>query len=488
MKLMRSLKVAAFFCFSAAVLLSGSATAAAQTKKQQKEAKTLAEQASKAFDQKNFRLAVDQYAQSLALVPNNPEAHYKKGVAHLNLKEDAQALTEFQQALSQGYNRPLDIYSVRWKIFRDQKNTDAALADLQQAATLDPQNPQLQLAAGDLALVRGENDKALDAYQKASLRIPNNPEPFLGIARAKYALGDAAGQLEAAENALKHGTQQYAEANFLMADALQKLNRPDDAIEAYKKVITADTGRFEVYKTMGALYRSQGRFDDAIDILRKGLTAVNLRIEELTKDPATPPDAVKNMRVLAAAMYTDASWLYSFEDRPDDAVQAALAALRLQPDQAAAYTNLCRAYNDLKKPEMAVTACYNALKSDPSDGETLFYLGRAYDLAGRRPDANRAYKGAVSGLIGLTQKNPVSSDGFYLLGNAYFADNQPQKAIEAYQKSLELSPRFARARFNLGYILNSQKQKQAALEQYNSLLQLDPALAAKLKAEIDKPQ
>jgi hypothetical protein len=38
----------------------------------------------------------------------------------------------------------------------------------------------------------------------------------------------------------------------------------------------------------------------------------------------------------------------------------------------------------------------------------------------------------------------------------------------------------------LGYIQNSLKNKQAAMEQYNSLLQLEPALAAKLKAEIDR--
>ena len=107
-------------------------------------------------------------------------------------------------------------------------------------------------------------------------------------------------------------------------------------------------------------------------------------------------------------------------------------------------------------------------------------------MAGRKADATRAYKGAVVGLVEFTQKNPTYSDGFYLLGNAYYSDNQPEKAIAAYRKCLELSPRFARARFNLGYILNNQKNKTAALEQYNSLLQLDPSLAAKLKAEIDK--
>jgi superkiller protein 3 len=151
-----------------------------------------------------------------------------------------------------------------------------------------------------------------------------------------------------------------------------------------------------------------------------------------------------------------------------------------------AYTNLCRAYNDLKRPELAVTACNNALKLNPEDGETMFYLARAYDFAGRRGDATLYYKKAVVGLEKFTSQTPDYSDGFYLLGNAYFADNQREKAVEAYQKCLSLSPRFARARYNIGIIQVLQKNKTAAMEQYTSLLTIDQSLAGKLKAEIDK--
>jgi hypothetical protein len=49
-----------------------------------------------------------------------------------------------------------------------------------------------------------------------------------------------------------------------------------------------------------------------------------------------------------------------------------------------------------------------------------------------------------------------------------------------------LSPRFVRARYNLGVIQVVKKNKTAAMEQYNSLLALDPTLAAKLKTEIDR--
>ena len=89
------------------------------------------------------------------------------------------------------------------------------------------------------------------------------------------------------------------------------------------------------------------------------------------------------------------------------------------------------------------------------------------------------------GLLKFTKENADYSDGFYLLGNAYFADNQPEKALDAYKKCLDLSPRFTRARYNSGIIQIRLNNKAAALEQYNALLPLDAALANRLKAEID---
>jgi tetratricopeptide (TPR) repeat protein len=135
---------------------------------------------------------------------------------------------------------------------------------------------------------------------------------------------------------------------------------------------------------------------------------------------------------------------------------------------------------------MAIRECNNALKINPNDGETYFYLERANDLAGKTNEATQLYKRAVAGLVEFTRNNPESAYGYYLLGNAYFADNQREKAIEAYEKCLELSPRFVRARYNVAIIQLRQKNKTAALEQYNRLLELDKDLAGKLKIEIDK--
>ena len=122
----------------------------------------------------------------------------------------------------------------------------------------------------------------------------------------------------------------------------------------------------------------------------------------------------------------------------------------------------------------------------PNDGETNFYLGRAHDFINKPDLATKYYDKAVVGLLEFTRNNPDYSDGFYLLGNAYYVDHQKDKAIAAYKKCLQLSPRFAKARYNLGIIYFSNGNLIAAKQQYEELKKIDPVTAEKLKQAMDK--
>src|SRR6478735_3561729 len=87
---------ARFLCtFATLLVLFGLAFSQAQpTKKERKQASDLFDEARKSIAQRNYRGAVDQLGQSLVIVPNNPEAHLRKGQAHYYLKEYDQAISE----------------------------------------------------------------------------------------------------------------------------------------------------------------------------------------------------------------------------------------------------------------------------------------------------------------------------------------------------------------------------------------------------------
>ena len=437
---------------------------AAQSKKDAKKAKQIADKAAASFVKRDYRAAIDGYTQAIALDSNNPDYHFLKGVAHQSLNESDLDLPELNLAFEKGYKKPLEIYRIRWRVHYANKEFDSALADIREGLKLDPNSTEFLQGLGDISYARNNYREAVDAYQKVVLKDPANAELYMNIARAQKSLGDTDGQIAAASEAIKRGTQSLAEAHMIMADAYRQQKRPDDALASYQKAIAAKPDTYSAYQSMSELYRDQNRFGEAIDVLRKALGVF-------------PNDG---------RIYTDLGFLYSLAGKTDEAIQASQAGIRFLPAEYMAYTNLCRAYNDAKKHEMAIRECNNALKIKPTDGETFFYLARAYDLIGKQAEATKYYKQAVVGLVDETQKNPTQPDGYYLLGNAYRADNQFEKAIAAYSKCLDLSPRFGRARYNLAIIQLLQKNKTAALEQYNLLREFDPELAGKLKVEIDK--
>lgn len=436
----------------------------AQSKKDVRNAKKLKDEGDKIFLQKDYKAAIDKYAQAITLTPNYSEAHFWKGYAHYYLKEYDEALTEINTASDQGFKQTLELYKVRWYLNYQKKNYDAAYDDVQKGLQLEPTNIAFITASGDVSLAKNDYENALAAYAKAVQINPNSGDLYYFLALSHSNLKNYPEQGTAAMEAIKKGTKYIGESYLLAGEALRKERRYAEAIEAYQRALTAKEDNPAVYRTMAELYRHLSRFNDAITTARKGLKF-------------SPNDG---------NIYTELSWYYSLADRNPEAVQAAQAAIRFSPDQSVGYTNLCRAYNETNQYQMAINNCNKALQISPNDGETYFYLGRAYDLIGKPSEAPKYYSKAVGGLVEFTQSNTEDSDGFYILGNAYYADNQQDKAIEAYKKSLELSPGFTKARYNLGAIYSIKGNKDAAREQHKELLTLDPALAEKLKQIIDK--
>ena len=435
----------------------------AQPRNAQRQARAFTEQGDKAFRQKNYREAADAYNQAIILVPTNPYGHYWKANALYSLKEYEEADRAFVLALNQGF-KPIEIYRIRWYMYYDQKNYDAALSDIQKGLQIEPRNILFLRGLGEVQLLRNVLPESLEAYQKALLLAPRDGDIYYSIARVHSAMGNYKAQAASADEAIKRGTQYMGDTFYILADAYERDKNYPGAIDAYNKTISAKPDNKQAYRNLATLFQRQNRYTEAIDTLKKAIYVF-------------PTDG---------DFYTDISWYYSLADRPAEAVSAAISATKLLPNAAMGFTNLCRALNETKQYQQAITACNTALRVNPKDGETNFYLGRASDLLGRTAEATRFYKLAVAGLVDFTKANPNHADGYYLLGNAYFSDNQRDRAVEAFRRTLEITPSFAKARYNLGRILVLLKNRTGAMEQYTLLLSLNGTLATTLKAEIDK--
>lgn len=431
---------------------------------QPKKAKKLVTDGDKFFQQKDYQSAIDKYAEAIVIAPNYPNAYFWKGTAHYYLKQYDQAAQDLSTALAQGYKQPNEIYKVRAYVYFDKRDYDAALGDMQQNVLLEPSNVNHVLALGEIYINKKDWANALTTYKRAAQLDAQNGNIDYFLAFISNQNGDYSAQGSAAASALRKGTKYIGESHYLYGEAQQRERNSLEAMQSYERALNAKPDIYPAYALLSELYRGQGRFNDAINITTKGL--------EIFKNDGS--------------MYINLAWYYSLADKHDEAVEAGLKAVENSPDSSLGYTNLCRAYNDIREYTKAIEICNKALSISPNDGETNFYLGRSYSFLNRKDTAEKYYAKAVEGLLRYTADNPEYSDGFYLLGNAYFANGKRDKAIEAYKRCLDLSPRFAKARYNLGYIYYLENNPTAARQQYEELKKFDAVTAEKLKQAMEK--
>jgi tetratricopeptide (TPR) repeat protein len=252
------------------LLLCASGTSIAQSKKDIKKSDQLVEQGNREFGKKNYRAAIDNYTQAAALNPKNAKAHFWRGYAHYYLKETDQALADMNTAATLGF-APVEISKVRWYLNFEQKKYDDALADVNSALKVEPNNQMLVRAAADINYEKGNFREALQSYQNASLSSPNDGELSLRMAKAYQALGDSENQAKSATEAVAKRTLSLAEAFALQGDAYQKQRKFAEAAVAYRKAIDAKPETYANYRLLAEVYRADNKFDDAIDISKRGL-------------------------------------------------------------------------------------------------------------------------------------------------------------------------------------------------------------------------
>src|SRR5688572_20315230 len=78
-------------------------------KKDADNARKLVSKADQSMRKKDYRNAIGIYTEAIALNPDNPDAHFWKGVAHHYLNENSLALPELESAATLGYKDTLSL-------------------------------------------------------------------------------------------------------------------------------------------------------------------------------------------------------------------------------------------------------------------------------------------------------------------------------------------------------------------------------------------
>lgn len=361
--------------------------------------------------------------------PQTSGEHFAEGNRFYRFNDKDKAIFHYSESIKMRDNAPA--YLMRGTVYSLKKDYDKALADLNKAIQIDPQEYAAYFRRSDIYGLTGKNDLA-EADKKEGIRI----------FRAKPA--------STAKDHYERGV--YFDERAFWGDAINEYSAAIK-LDPNLKAGFPFTG---VYQKRGELYELTEKYTEALDDYTHALAAqpqnVVLLIEraDLLADP------------------------YIFENRKAEAIRDYSAVIdRAAELQAApeklqyAYQQRLNLYKTLAQYDAAIADSTELLKLNPQNAYYFFQRGSLYSDKKDYEKAIRDYDQAI--LL------DPSHEGYYnSRGTAYHNLKQYDKAIADYSKAIELYPKFYWPYYNRGLIYNIQKDWAKSAADFGKASELRP--------------
>lgn len=232
--------------------------------------------------------------------------------------------------------------------------------------------------------------EAISAYQQAAALQPKDPEPHL-----------AAGLLLEKQNQFSDAEHEYKEALLLdpgssdavtgLANIYMRGRRFPEAEAELRKVVAAHPEQAEAHVQLGRVLAAEGKKEEAISELQAGAklapadASLQRDLADLYTGTGKNDEAEKSYRALLGTQPNDAALHDALgqsllrQKKFADAQQEFLTALKLKPDYGEAYGDLAFAASQNKNPGLALKALDARAKLLPESPITYFMRASAYD-------------------------------------------------------------------------------------------------------------
>ncbi|WP_350353429.1 tetratricopeptide repeat protein [Microbacterium sp. A8/3-1] len=145
---------------------------------------------------KLFNRALDVLNEAESLTPNSPNIAYRRATCYLDMGDVSAALEAIEPAIREHWSLRVAALATRSSIFRMQKDSASALADITSAIHLQPEEPRLLVSRACLNMEDGRLTIALQDLDRALALRASHPAALSHRIRARAQLGDADGALE----------------------------------------------------------------------------------------------------------------------------------------------------------------------------------------------------------------------------------------------------------------------------------------------------
>lgn len=360
-----------------------------------------------------YEVLVKQY-------PEKTELNYYLAEALTQEGEIGKAIDAFDALESSiGMNEALSMQ--KYKLYNQLEQPVKAFQEIEKLAAKYPMEARYQIVLGDLYLEKGENDKALQYYNKAHEVDPSNPYYIVSMANYYEATGDK----EAAEGQIR---------NALVNEKL------------------------DVETKVGIL----SRYIQKLQQTEKGTESANSLFKTLLEQH--PEDI--DLKLMYGAL------LLAQQNMEDAKFQFQLVT-EMAPDNAGAWQQLLNISLKAEDLPEVIRICQRCMELFPESPEYYFYLGIAYYQQEKYQDALNAY---YAGLNVIPKENlPLKSDFYGQIGDIYYQMKQMDQAYKAYDEALKFNDKNVVVLNNYSYFLTLAKEDLKKAERMSAqCIKLEP--------------
>lgn len=403
-----------------------------------------------------LKLAIDQYEQIVKLDPSSVDDHLLLGRLY-RLNNDLQkAEAELKTAIKLDPTSEEAVTTLSM-LYTDEGDTAHALKVLSSVPD-SAKSAKLYAALGAAYEQRKDYKSAIDAYRHAIALDRDNLDSIRGL--AENLLND--GQLEASLQQYKviaDSNPEDAQTYIRIAEIYRRQGKYDLAMENLKRADTLVPDTMDVPYSMAAVYQAQGRYDDAVKLLQD--------LIKKTENAAGQSDR-NNRAIFIERLGT----VYRDQENYPAAVETFRKMLTLGDDNArSGYQEIIDTYREAKQWPQATAVAKEAVQKMPDDRDLRMVL-----------DAQLADMGqvdsSVSDIRTLLKGAPEDRDIYVRLGIIYTRAKRWNDALDALNKAEQLSGKAdekAYVSFLRGDLYQRQKMFDQAESEFRKVLSETPA-------------
>jgi tetratricopeptide (TPR) repeat protein len=326
--------------------------------------------------------------------------------------------------------------------------------------------------------------RRVEAYQDVETilkRFPN--DEVASEAKARFLIGDAKyEEALAITNVVVQRNPGAARAQFIRGVALQALNRADESIKAFLRVLELVPSAMPAYVQLTNLYLAKNDTKAALDFLGRLIASqprssvAHMLMGQALLQAQNPSEAERHLLPVARANPSSSEaqiWLGRLYLAKNDRINARLAFKRantLQPDSIVALNGLVTLDVIERKSDAARTRLEQHLAAAPNDAALTFLAANSYLNLGERKRAEQLFKRVL-------EIDPANIAAYGGLAGILLADHRLDEGRAELEEAIRRNINVVPAKTMIGVILELQKKPDEARAQYEEALALNPRAA-----------